>query len=255
MLNILRRILIGAKKGWNTPTLPDKILKFQMHPLIRILRVLGGICTIFLLSNKGQDYPSYIIYITLLFSIIFLIYHMYISYHRTIHIYKTLKSDKLDIRNSPLDHLARLSSRILLCAKGACDQAQPVGVAMGIMLGVDTALEKADHKAIFGPILGKALSTILPKSDIQVKNNVTDLIKKPFSDLENNNNEIDQIDRLIDRVSDWNKADNNQVNNDAKDIISELNKHKSDIIRDNSRLKSKILDELYKSDPFSTKKK
>ena len=143
-LNIFRRILIGAKKGWNTPTLPDNILKFQMHLLIRVLRVLGGICTIFLLS-KGQNYPSYIIYITLLFSITFFIYHTYISYHRTIHIYKTLKSDKLDIRNSPLDHLARLSSRILLCAKGACDQAQPVGVAMGVMLGVDTALEKADH--------------------------------------------------------------------------------------------------------------
>src|SRR3954468_10745068 len=122
-----------------------------MNPLIRILRVLGGISTLFLLSNKAYNYNVYLLYLAIFFTVLFFIYHLFISVIRVRHIYRTLKSDKLDIRNSPLDHLARLSARIILCAKGVCDQAQPVGVAMGIMLGVDTALEKADHKAIFGP--------------------------------------------------------------------------------------------------------
>ena len=65
--------------------------------------------------------------------------------------------------------MARLSGRILLCTIGVCDQAQPAGVVMGIMMGVYSALEKADRKPIFRPNLGKTLSTILPKSDKQVK--------------------------------------------------------------------------------------
>lgn len=64
--------------------------------------------------------------------------------------------------------MARICNRMILCAN-VCDQTQPVGIIIGIMLGVYTALEKADHKPIFGPILAKALGTVLPKSGIGVK--------------------------------------------------------------------------------------
>ena len=53
---ILNRIKAGVKLGWNTPSLPKKFIDFQMNPLIRILRVLGGgISTIYLLSNKAYN--------------------------------------------------------------------------------------------------------------------------------------------------------------------------------------------------------
>jgi hypothetical protein len=171
-----------------------------MNPLIRILRVLGGISTLFLLSNKAYNYNVYLLYLAIFFTVLFFIYHLFISVIRVRHIYRTLKSDKLDIRNSPLDHLARLSARIILCAKGVCDQAQPVGVAMGIMLGVDTALEKADHKAIFGPILGSALKTILPQ-DKEVEKRIIDLLKRPISDIDRNNKDIKELSDIIDNIS------------------------------------------------------
>ena len=57
----------GFKVGWNTPILPENVIKFQLHPIIRIFRVLGGISTLYLLSNKALYYPLYIIYITLLY--------------------------------------------------------------------------------------------------------------------------------------------------------------------------------------------
>ncbi len=164
--------------------------------------------------------------------------------------YKTLKSDKLDIRNSPLDQLARLSARLILCAKGICDQAQPVGVAMGIMLGVDTALEKADQKAIFGPVLGYALKSVIPSSELYVK--VSDLIREPVSQIENINQNINDIDSIIKSVSSWSSTDKDMAK-DVNDIISELNKQKVEISKDSKGLRDEI-NKLLKSNPFNTKK-
>jgi len=103
------------------------------------------------------------------------------------------------VRNSPLDQLARLSARLILCAKGVCDQAQPVGVVMGILLGVDTALEKADREAIFGPLLGSALKTILPNNEVKVK--VTDLVKEPVSLIDKNFQEVKELNDIINRIT------------------------------------------------------
>jgi sterol desaturase/sphingolipid hydroxylase (fatty acid hydroxylase superfamily) len=84
-----------------------------MHPLIRILRVLGGISTLLVLTKKSLIFPNFFIYILLFITIIFFIYHSFITYHRIIHMYKVLKSDKLDIKNSPIDRLATIATKIL----------------------------------------------------------------------------------------------------------------------------------------------
>ena len=103
--SFFNRIFIGFKKGIKTPTLPDHILKFQSNSLIRIFRVLGGFSIISLLGHAKFDYFFNIIIIYLLFSIgfLFVMYQIVISYYRIKNIFKILKSDKLDIRNSPLD--------------------------------------------------------------------------------------------------------------------------------------------------------
>jgi hypothetical protein len=51
-----------------------------------------------------------------------------------------IKNKDLDVRNSPLDRLATLASRLIACAKGACDTAAPIGVSIGLMAGIDTIL-------------------------------------------------------------------------------------------------------------------
>jgi hypothetical protein len=55
MLKILYyRILQGVRKGLLTPTLSPQMLNFQSKPLIRLLRVLGGLSILILLgSGKG----------------------------------------------------------------------------------------------------------------------------------------------------------------------------------------------------------
>ena len=243
---IFQRLLIGGKLGWNTPTLPENVIKFQMNPLIRILRVLGGISTILLLSNKVSSYSMYVFYLVFFFAFLFFIYHIIILVIRFKHIYKILKSDKLDVRNSPLDHFARLSARLILCAKGVCDGAQPVGVSMGIMLGIDTVLERADHKAIFGPALGNALKTVLPNNSVEQK--TIDLIKGSVSEIDKNNDNMKQLNEIIDNISDWSETDKD-IKKDASEIIQELNKQKDDISKNSSKLRSEI-NNLLKSNPF-----
>ena len=243
---IIQRLLIGAKLGWNTPTLPENVIKFQTNPLIRILRVLGGISTIYLLSNKASLFSIFILYLAFFFAFLFFIYHMIILIIRFFHIYKTLKSDKLDVRNSPLDQLARLSARLILCAKGVCDGAQPIGVSMGIMLGIDTVLEKADRKAIFGPALGHALKTVLPNNSTEQK--TIDLIKGSVSELEKNKDNTKQLNEIIESVSTWSETDKD-IKKDVLEIISELNKQKDSIAKNSNQLRSEI-NELLKSNPF-----
>jgi hypothetical protein len=60
--SLTQRLLIGLKKGYNTPTLPVKILEIQKYPLIRILRFLGGISIfsiLFILSKNYLNFPDF----------------------------------------------------------------------------------------------------------------------------------------------------------------------------------------------------
>lgn len=93
--------MVGFKKGYNTPTLPENIIKVQSYFLIRIIRFLGGLSFLLILSKNYLNYPMYLLYISMFFSILFTIYHFIITYYRITHIIKILKSDQFDIRNSP----------------------------------------------------------------------------------------------------------------------------------------------------------
>ena len=96
--NIFKRLFIGFKKGFLTPTLPDHIIQIQSYPIIRIIRVLGGLSFLTIVSKTHLNYPIYVLYFAMFFTFIFTIYHFIISYYRIKHIIAILRSDKLDIR-------------------------------------------------------------------------------------------------------------------------------------------------------------
>lgn len=99
-LTAFQSIKLGLKRGWETPTLPDHLLTLEKQPHIRLLRVIGGICI--LLNITKQINNIWMLYLSLLICIIYLIYSIYITQNRIRYIYKLLKSDKLYIRNSPI---------------------------------------------------------------------------------------------------------------------------------------------------------
>jgi len=94
-----RSLLKGFKKAYQTPTLPDHIIEFTNKPLIRIMRFLGGVSFLTILSKSYLNYHICILLIAMFFAIIFTCYHFYLSYNRFKHIKYLLKSDKLEVRN------------------------------------------------------------------------------------------------------------------------------------------------------------
>jgi len=153
--NFFKRLKIGISKGWNTPTLPQHLLTLQLHPLIRIFRVIGGISILLILTKRVNYFNSFVLYLVVLISIFYTFYILYISYYRLRHIYKIMRSKDLEIRNSPLDKFATLASKLIFCIKGACDTAVPLGVALGVMAGFDTILEHKGKEPIFLPFIAE----------------------------------------------------------------------------------------------------
>ena len=99
--NITHRIWIGLKKGYKTPTLPAHILELNTLIYIRMLRFLGGTSFLILLGKSYVQSPTYIYNIAFIFALIFTFYHFYLTYYRLQHMFKVLKSDEFDIKNSP----------------------------------------------------------------------------------------------------------------------------------------------------------
>src|ERR1700675_351085 len=230
--NIIKRLLIGFKKGYLTPTLPSNIIK--------ILRFLGGISFLFILSKTHLNFPSYILYLSIFFSFLFTIYHIIISYFRIKHIIYILKSDQLDVKNSPLDKIATLGARALLCFKGACESAQPIGLTLGLMLGADEVLKNANREPIFAPLLGNILNKVLPES---ISKDSINLNNKNIEQLENNNEEIKVNESLLSRFQNLNlKGDISKT--EFTELQNLLSEHKKSIIENNTQIKSKIIKNL-----------
>ena len=109
--NLKKRALSVLKKVYETPTLPEHILILQNNIIIRIFRFLSGLSIISLLLINKIDLFTKILgtgiflsifkSLCLIFIFFFNIYLFYINYHRFIHMYKMVKSGKLEIRNSP----------------------------------------------------------------------------------------------------------------------------------------------------------
>ena len=111
--SIFSRLMIGFKKGLSVPNLPSHIIQLNNKPIIRILRVLGGLSTLLILTHRLELLGDGFLYLCALITcavltLLFGLYHIFLTYHRITHIIKVLKSDELDVRNSPLDPLGTI---------------------------------------------------------------------------------------------------------------------------------------------------
>lgn len=90
---IFQRIIIGLKKGYNTPTLPENLLVLHNSVLIRYLRVTGGLSAILLITGRlekiglGVLYPFFL-YLCIILTLLFFFYSIYLNYHRVKYMYK-----------------------------------------------------------------------------------------------------------------------------------------------------------------------
>ena len=77
---IFKRLFIGLKKGYLTPTLPDNIIKFQSYPIIRLIRFLDGFSFLLIVSKNYLNYSFYVLYLAMFFVLILTVYHLFISF-------------------------------------------------------------------------------------------------------------------------------------------------------------------------------
>jgi len=251
-ISVFKRFKLGVKKGIFTPTLPQNIIILQQNVFIRFLRVMGGFSMILIISNRLYSLGTGLLFsicmsICIFFSLIFSLYLFFISYHRIKYMIKVLKSDDLDIRNSPLDRFASLATRIIWCSKGFCEVAAPIGVTYGGMAGLDELRKMKGLEPIFLPWLA---DIILPTSESQ---KVMIDQRNLESRLIRNNQEFKFYDEemfIIKKLEEnkiINKIEGDEWRNDIKYNSSMLN-------QESKTMKSKILSNIEKLNEIRNKK-
>lgn len=96
--SITQRLVIGLKKGYITPTLPDNIIKLNSLLYIRVLRFLGGVSFLIILGKSYIQCSTIVLLIAMFIAFIFTCYHFYLTYYRIKHMIKVLRSDEFDIK-------------------------------------------------------------------------------------------------------------------------------------------------------------
>lgn len=139
----------------------------NQNVFIRLLRVIGGVSIILILTHRLEllfsgIYYQISLYVCVLFSLLFTFFLMYVTFFRIKHMYKVLKSDKLNIYNSPFDAFGSFIARLVLCSKGFCEVSAPIGIAFGALAGLDELRKLKGYEPVFLPFLADAL---LPDSE------------------------------------------------------------------------------------------
>lgn len=195
--NLFQRLKIGISKGWNTPTLPEHLLALHNSLPIRILRFIGGVYSLIFLSRNIEKLHPFFLYLGIIIMIIYITYSIFIFYYRIKHIVFILSSSEVEVRNSPLDKIATLTIKAILCAKGICEITAPIGGLLGGMSAADALLEHKGRPAIFLPFIA---NIIIPDTEESLISKERKQIFKELNNLDNKysslNNEKEYLDKF-----------------------------------------------------------
>lgn len=138
-------IYLGIQKGYNIGILPENLYKIYNNIFIRILRFIGGVCLLLVLTSYYLNLPIILHkFITIIgfiqsiqISVILLIKIIYGVYTL---IYK---KNEFEVRNSPLNQYATHIARIIYCAKVGCAVTGGTAATIAASASFDSVLESA----------------------------------------------------------------------------------------------------------------
>ena len=222
------RFITGLKVGWNAPMLPEKVANLHNHPFIRIFRVLGGISIVTVLSKKHLLLFLPFKFIILILALAHFIYITYISIIKLWYGFKVLKSDKLNVKNSPFDHFASVTGKLLYCWKFGC-QAGSAGLGLvGTSFMIDSMLEAGNHEKVFTPLIGKGVKFIVGGKPAD---NIFSDVNKNLKQIEDSKRRLEEIRNLLNKTnditdsSDFSKKDIDSIKS-VMDEIKDMEKSK-----------------------------
>ena len=185
--------MIGIKHGWNKSLLPPKVLNFHNYPLVRIFRVVGGLSILTVLLKKHLLLYLPLQYLILFLAFIQITYIVIISLIKIFYGISRFWTDELDIKNSPLDYLATLSTKLLFCWKIGC-QIGSTGIGLaGASVITDTILEAGGQEKVFTPLIGKGVKFFIggkPADNLFID------INKDIKNIENSKDVLNNIKKL-----------------------------------------------------------
>ena len=155
----MQSILIGVNKAWHLPSLPSPVAVFHNHPLVRIVRVLGGVSILLVLGKFKLAQTLF--YVVFPLAAIQFTYIILINAIKFIYLIYLWKNGKLEVINSPLERIATFSVNLLACIKGTCVLGLSGVTALGMGQGIDELLTSYGRDPIFRDTLGKGLNTAL----------------------------------------------------------------------------------------------
>ena len=179
MLKILSKyttqnIILGFKKAYSISFLPVKVEYFYNLLLVRIFRVIGGVCILLTLTGKYTLVLDQLQILVLIIAIIHITTIIIIQIIKVVYgLYIIIKKPELfEVRNSPLEPFATYIARLIACAKFGC---QTAGVGTGIIAGgvtIDTFLEATGREKVFIPTMAKIFNDVFgePMSQTHMKN-------------------------------------------------------------------------------------
>lgn len=241
--SVLSRIWLGIKIGWKTPLLPPKIMSFHNYPLIRIFRVIGGLSVVTVLFKKHL-----LLFIPLQYLILFLAF-IQVSYIVIISIIKIFYgisrfwTDELNVKNSPLDNFATLTTKMLYCWKIGC-QVGSAGIGLaGTSVIADTILEAGGQEKVFTPLIGKGVKFIIggrsadslyvdinnDLKNLKISQTKFDEIKKLAeqcdSTLNTNDLSKDEVESIKSALNEVKELEKSKLQFYAKDLAKKIKKY------------------------------
>ena len=154
--------------------------------------------------------------------------------------FKTLRSDKLNVKNSPLDHLATVTGKLLYCWKFGC-QVGSAGLGLvGTSFMIDSILEAGNHEKVFTPLIGKGVKMTVGSKPAD---SILSDINKRVKEMEDNKKRLDELNTLFDRANntmntgDFSKKDIDSITSVMEEI---KNMEKSQLKRFSDNLAKKI---------------
>ena len=148
-----------------------------------------------------------------------------------------------------------MGARALWCLNGACEIAQPVGLTLGLMISTDTILKEANRDPIFTPFVarlaypgpvgrkvrrGGLLNPILPEKG---KPTASKRLDNHLALIKQNNIELEGIKKAMGSIDNFTGGLSEEDASEFKQILLD---NKTELIRNNNEIKSKIIEALNK---------
>lgn len=241
----------GVKKGFSIGMLPNSINNLYNLPVVRVLRVIGGISTFLLLTKNYLYLPKFLGWIIIILGILQILQIIIINVIRIIYGIKKIKknSDEFDVRNSPLDKYATSLAKYIYCWKIGCTV---LGSGVGIITvsaALDEALDAANKQKMFLPLIGKGLGSILGSNNNELTT---------YKDIQNKLDELRSAESRSNSVSNYIELlSTKNLNNLSESDKIEITKALQEVSKANDEelksLKGQILSEIQKLNPSNTK--